>query len=79
MVQAELQFKPEEPPADSDEGKVLAILRANPGGLTTGELIRSCYVACITKAKTRLVRRGWPVTTTPIEHSRQYLWRLDAN
>ncbi len=79
MTQTELILKPIDPEPGSDEAKTLAAIKAKPEGITTGELIRSCYVACITKAITRLRRHGWPITTHDIEGQRQKLYTLEEN
>jgi hypothetical protein len=78
MTQQEIAFHPVFPTPGSDEAKVLEAIKGFPRGLTTGELIRACFVACATKAVTRLRRHGWPIVSKPIEGSRQYLYYLEA-
>jgi hypothetical protein len=77
MVQGEFVLTPVEPSPGSDEMKVLSAIKSRRDGLTTGQLIRSCYCACITKAVTRLRRHGWQIVSSPIEGSRQFLYRLE--
>ena len=77
MTQTEMILTPVAPAPGSDEDKVLSAIKSRHEGLTTGELIRSCYCACVTKAITRLRRHGWPIVSSPIEGSRQFLYKLE--
>ena len=77
MTQTELFAQPVTPAPGSDESKVLDAIKSQPHGIMTGELIRACFVACITKAVTRLRRHGWPIVSRPVEGSRQFLYYLE--